>query len=358
MRVSSEGTCWPEKPSSVASHQRIKNIFFIFFISFIPSITSADPWFTGPLLALPGQTVPRGHINASWSVATALSNAIYDRDWKQSPQPAFKSVQINPEFIYGLADRFDIQYDGFYFINENDWRSYEHIGDTSVMLGFQALTQEENNTDLRITLQEILPTGIYNHLTAINNGTNITGMGSYQTALGLNFQYLTQFDDIHYLNSHLSFMYSHAATVQLNGISAYGGNALTNGRIAPGDSMGIDIAGEYTLTQHWGAVLEGTLIYQQASKFQGQIGERTANDPLPIDRNNRLSKMANRLFPSKHNIGGSGIGNGTLDQITLAPGIEYNFSVNYGVVAGAWFTVAGKNTPVFVAPMILFNAYW
>jgi len=120
----------------------------------------------------------------------------------------------------------------------------------------------------------------------------------------------------------------------------------------------VDLAGEFTLTQRWVAVLEGNLIYQQASKFHGRLGERTANDPLPLGNHPRLSTLLHRLFPSRHNIEGTGIGSGNLNQLTLAPGLEYNFSANYGVIAGAWFTVAGKNTPVFVAPMIVFNAYW
>lgn len=329
-----------------------KSSRIISLISFLlmPAALFADPWFTGPLLALPGQTVPRGHINASLGIPVSVSNETYNREWQMNAYPAFKSTQIAPEFIYGLADHFDVQYDAIYFINENSQRSYEHVGDTSIMLGYQALTQTPNNAtpDLRITLQEIFPSGVYDQLAPLNNGTDITGAGSYQTALGLNFQYLTAFDDIHYLNSHVSFTYSHAATVLLNGLSAYGGTELTNGLIAPGDSIGIDLAGEFTLTQHWAAVLEGNFIYQQASRFRGVADEETTRTPRLIINNPRLSSLT----------GGSVIGKGNLDQITLAPGIEYNFSANYGVVAGAWFTIAGKNTPSFVAPMILLNAYW
>ncbi|HBI21820.1 MAG TPA: hypothetical protein DDY37_04435 [Legionella sp.] len=195
-------------------------------------------------------------------------------------------------------------------------------------------------------MQEIIPTGIYNQLAPLNNGTEITGTGSYQTALGLNFQYLKSFNDIHYLNSHLSFIYSHAATVLLNGISAYGGTERTKGLIAPGDSVGINLAGEFTLTQHWVAVIEGNFIYQQASRFRGSLGE------------NALAKVSTSRLSTLAGGGLRGIGNGDIDQFTLSPGLEYNFSVNYGVIAGVWFMVAGKNAPSFVAPMMMFNAYW
>lgn len=337
--------------------QRVSCLFLLIGVS---GSADADPWFTGPLLALPGQTVPRGHIDASLMIPTALSNAIYNSDWRLVAQPHFNSTQIAPEIIYGLADRVDLQYDGTYMMNENDRRSHEHLGDTSVTIGYQALTQANTpySPDLRITLQEVIPTGLYDNLTPANNGTEATGTGSYQSAVGFNFQYLASLSSDHYLNTHASVTYTHAAMVALNGISTYGGTQRTKGRIKPGDSIGIDLACELTLTQQWVLVLEGNAIYQQASKFYGQVGARNSNDPLPLHRISRFSVIANRLFPSRHNIGRRDIGSGNLDQFTLAPAIEYNFSANYGIIAGAWFTVAGKNTPAFFAPMITLNAYW
>ena len=248
-----------------------------------------------------------------------------------------------------------------YVQNQKDHNTYGHIGDTFIMLGYQAFTQEGKRPDLRITIQQIIPTGLYNNLSESRNGTNITGMGSNQTSFGLNFQYLSKLPHTHYLNSTLNITYTHAMEVAIQGISAYGGTSSTHGHIDPGDSFVIDLATELSLTQQWVAVLEGMFIYQQASFFKGVVGTPTADDPQPLGliRNRFRNRLRHRLIPSRNNIGGTdGIGNGNLDEITLAPAIEYNFSDQYGIIAGVWFTVAGKNTPAFASPMVAFNAYW
>lgn len=310
-------------------------------------VVYADPWFTGPLLAPPAQTVARGQINVIFEAGPAISNSIYNQEWQRVSQTPFTSTQISPQFLYGMADNIDIQYSGLYVINQSNGLIYEHMGDSSVALGYQALSQHKNNAwpDLRITLEEILPIGLYNGFTTLNSGAESTGMGSYQTALGLNFQYLSPLNQDHYLYSHLSITYTYAANTTINGLSSYGGTIDTRGSINPGNAISLDLAGEFTLTQKLVAVMEANFIYQQASKFHGEVGQEMI---FPVTPTN----------PHSRTIGSSVVGNGHLDQITLAPALEYNFSINYGVIAGVWFTIAGKNTPHFVTPLIQFTATW
>ena len=45
-------------------------------------------------------------------------------------------------------------------------------------------------------------------------------------------------------------------------------------------------------------------------------------------------------------------------QLSLAPAIEYNFNENWGVIAGPWFTVAGKNSSAFIVGMLAINIYY
>ena len=340
--------------------QKLSGITLVTAIALITSHASyADPWFTGPLLAPPAQTVARGHVNAFFMTGNASSNAIYNREWHQISQQSFTTSQIIPQFFYGLTDDVDIEYNALYVINQSGAVSYEHVGDSSIALGFQALSQQKNNAlpDLRITLQEVLPSGIYDRFDPVNAGVESTGMGSYQTAVAFNFQYLSPINENHYLYSHLSVSYTYANSVNINGLSTYGGTSLTTGRIDPGNAIDIDLAGEFTLTQNWVAVMEANFLYQQESTFHGFVGTRASGDPI-APGNALISKNFRRLFPTKHNIGKPDIGSGNLDQITLAPALEYNFSSNLGVIAGIWFTVAGKNTPQFTTSLFQFTATW
>lgn len=329
-----------------------KAIALIIFL--INQNSYAEPWFTGPLLAYTGQTVPRGQINGNLSVSNTQITGVYSNSWQSQPLPTANRAQISPQFAYGLTDHMDLQLDGSYYINQFERANYEHISDTSIMLGYQALTQAKSNLwpDLRITFQETLPTGLYDKFGIANNGTEASGMGSYQESIGLNFQYLTHIHDTHYLNSFLNVTYTHAGTVAIKGLSSYGGTPLTRGRIDPGDSISTDLAGELTLTQNWVAVMEANVIFQQGTKFKGTVGNLPLNEA-------HVTRLRHKQFPTRHNRGGApNLNGGSLSEISLAPAMEYNFSVNYGVIMGVWFTVAGRNTPAFVTPMFQFNGFW
>ncbi len=328
-------------------------------LNLINQVSNATPWLTGPLLALPAQTIAKGHVTAYISVDSAISDAIYNQHWQISSQRTFTTAQISPQLAYGLTDNLDLQYNILYLINGNHRITYEHMGDTSIILGYQALSQQKNDAypDLRITLQEVIPTGLYNNFTPANNGAEATGMGSYQTSLGFNFQYLSKLTKDNYLNSLFSMAYTYAGAAHIRGLSTYGGTSQTKGRINPGNAISFDIASELTLTQNWVAVIEANYIYQQASRFRGIVGERSATDPLPV-MTTRTPRFSHRRLPTRHNIGQPDIGSGNLAQISLAPALEYNFSANYGVIAGTWLTLAGKNTPEFITPMIQFTATW
>ena len=324
-------------------------------------IASADPWFTGPLLALAGETMAPGQGSIEiYSYYTTISN-IYDRSWNKIGVPTVVSKQFFPDISYGLINNVDIEVQPIYVMPQNEHATGNNIGDTTVILGFQVLREGNDHAhpNLRLTLQEIFPTGLYDHLDPKKFGTDASGTGSYQTSLGLNFEHLASLTETHYLDTYLSLTYNYAASVPLNGLSVYGGNPATKGRIAPGNSLNIDAAGELSLTQNWVAVMEGFFLYQQASSFTGSFGHPSPSAPVIIDRNHKRRLQRNRIVPTRHNIGGkSGIGGGNSDQFTLAPAIEYNFSDNYGIIGGVIFTVAGKNTASYSTATLAFNASW
>ena len=43
---------------------------------------------------------------------------------------------------------------------------------------------------------------------------------------------------------------------------------------------------------------------------------------------------------------------GSSTSIALAPAIEYNFTSRVGLIAGVEFSVAGRNTPSYIAPQV------
>jgi hypothetical protein len=51
------------------------------------------------------------------------------------------------------------------------------------------------------------------------------------------------------------------------------------------------------------------------------------------------------------------MGGPSIESLSLAPAIEYSWSANFGMIAGVWFTAAGRNSTVFANGIVAINVY-
>ena len=165
-----------------------------------------------------------------------------------------------------------------------------------------------------------------------NNGIEITGLGSYQTVVTLNFDYQHRVYDEHYLQAYLNLGMSLMSDVTVVGPNAYGGGLGTRGEVSPGMQFFTVAAVEYNLTQHWVGVFELYYTRRQASTFSGAPGRLMAGDVATM-------------------------GNGRSRNLSIVPAIEYNFSKNLGIIAGVWFSLSGAESSRFVSTIIAVNYY-
>lgn len=314
----------------------IKSLLLSISILLFSSITCADPWFTGPILAPAGHTIPRGHTNLEVYGLNILNDGSYNNFGVINTTPLFRSDVFNPVITHGFTDWLDVQLVLPYVFNSTRGAHYSHLGDVGVTLGFQLFEQKRDpkRLDVRILAQEVFPTGKYQSLDSAKAGTDSTGLGSYQSQIGLDLQYLYQIYNEHYLRTRFILAWLYAAPVHVLGLNSYGGTAATNGKVNPGTEKGVDLAFEYTLTQNWVAVLEGTVAKGKATRFNGIL--------------------------TIGNIGGpeASIGHNDYYSGTLAPALEYNFTSNLGLIGGVWFPVSGKNTAHFMTYVLALNAFW
>jgi hypothetical protein len=114
----------------------------------------------------------------------------------------------------------------------------------------------------------------------------------------------------------------------VNDMSVYGTDAGFSGHARPGDSWSITLAGEYSVTRNW--VLALDLLYQH--------NDRTNLSGVDGDPGVAVREHS----PTSWRFG-------------LAPAIEYNFSSRVGVIVGARWFAAGRNTEASFTPVAAIN---
>jgi hypothetical protein len=320
----------------IAVPKTINMLFIFLLVILFDQMAFAGPWFTGPLLAPAGHTIPKGHTNVEIYGLDVLTDGNYTTFGTLIHKPRFRSFVVNPIITHGFTDWLDVQLITPYVFNATQGEQDRRLADVAASLGIQLIEQNQSpkRADVRILIQETFPTGRYEHLRSKKLGTDSTGLGSYQTQFGLNLQYLLPVFQTHYLRTRLILSRLYASQVNVSGVSSYGGTAATLGKIKPGVENGIDLAFEYTVTQNWVAVLEGTMSNGQATRFNGILNIGTIGGPS------------------------STIGASQYQVKALAPALEYNFSGNLGLIGGVWFPVAGKNTSHFTTYVLALNTYW
>jgi hypothetical protein len=126
-----------------------------------------------------------------------------------------------------------------------------------------------------------------------------------------------------------SIGYLFPSTVKVKGFNTYGGGYGTEGKVKPGQTLTAFLSGEYSINQRWVLAFDTEFLAQRKSHFTGKNG---VND---------IGEMASTNLPSSV-------------QISFAPEVEYNFSQSSGLLAGVWFTVAGKDSAAFASAFLTY----
>lgn len=342
-----------------------KSILFFFAILITNSIYALEPWFTGPMLAEHAAVKSVGSQMLSMYINNTNNYGIYDDNHNFVKTPMYYDSHILAQYVYGISKNVDVEFNIDYRKNENEGKTYSRLADSLLMVGYQLTRQNHSvfDSDLRLLFSIILPTGRYDRLNPLLNTADATGYGSYQPSIGLVFGHLFPLNNGHYLTSYFEGNIRYASTVKINGLSAYGGTKFTQGDIRPGNSTDFNIISEYNLTQNWALCMEAYVYAQQGSVFNGNI---TDDLSAFIQRNVALRTrglnrriLFNQYFNNIHNIGNKFfMGNNSVYLFSIAPAIEYNFSKSFGLIGGTWLSLAGKNSPAFVSPIIGFVKVW
>jgi len=291
--------------------------------------TVEEPWLTGPLLTASPHVVPVGHFNLEPYLFVNNDIGYLNNHWHLQ---RFSNVSSNINFQFfaqiGLTPWMDMSIIPQFFYNYKEMESSWRFGDFLMGLDFQLSpgNYKKRIPSVKFTINELFPTGQYQHLKASNLGTDSSGGGSFATTFQMVFGHHMHFYSVHFLAARLSAAAILFSQVSVHGINSYGGDSSTVGRVFPGTAFPVLLGLEYTMTQNWALALDVASTFTCKSRFKGTT-----------------------IAP---------VGTNTWSySLSFAPAIEFNYTVNVGLIAGVWVTAFGRNTPNFINYVIALNWY-
>lgn len=301
--------------------------FFLFFLLVTGYVYSGPapvefvwPWLTGPLLTPSAIAVPKGTYEIEPYVFFNVFTGNYDKHWKAHSSPNF--YQLNLQFYgwIGITKKSDLNllFQGYY--NTTQGVSSGGIGDPTLTYDLQLIEDDPTKKWLpaiKISLSETFPLGKYQRLSTHKLLTDGTGLGSFQTTFSLLFSKIYKLHDSLYWSSILSFSDTIFTPVHVHGLSVYKGGKGTKGKIYPGNLFKFLYGLEISFAKNWAFAMDIGAFFYAKTRFSGTTKQAAG-------------------FPSSA-------------QFTLSPAIEYNWSNNVGLIAGTWFTVAGRNDNQFAS---------
>jgi hypothetical protein len=175
------------------------------------------------------------------------------------------------------------------------------------------------------------PIGKYEKLKPRLKETDAGGIGTWAPSVGLVFSRLVHIKGPIFFAPRWNIQYTIPTPVFVKELNVYGGGHGTRGTVYPGQSLTFLFGFEIPVTQNWAFAGDIQYVHQNKTRFKGRKG----------------------MTDGVENV----IGSPSSESLSLAPAIEYNWSPNYGVIAGAWFTVAGRNAGEFINGVVAVNIY-
>jgi hypothetical protein len=297
----------------------------------------ADAWWTGPLLAASPATLTPGHFLVEPYLYDSMVDGQFDNTGARHRTPRDSEFGSQSYVLYGLTDRVTAGVIPRIAYNEPDQgqgSSTIGIGDLTaqVSYGLSRFLDHGWLPATSIVLGETLPTGRYDRLG--DRAGDGVGAGAYSTTVSLYSQYYLWMPNGRLLRTRLDISQSWSTEVHLQDTSVYGTPSGFRGYARPGNSLTIDSAWEYSVTQRWVTALDVVFYTAGTTQVAGTQPQQQNGEPIW------------NPFQSS---------SGSTRSLSLAPAIEYNWTANAGVIVGAKFVAAGHNTAAAVIPIAAIN---
>jgi hypothetical protein len=294
-----------------------------------------DAWWTGPVIAAGAGTLPQGHALIEPYFYDVVRYARYDSKGHRRSAERIHNYGSLTYALYGVTDKFTagfVPIFGYTDVRTGRDSSAIQVGDVSVQ-GQYRLSQFREGSRVPTTslvVQETFPTGKYDRLgSRPNDGA---GSGAHTTTVSLYSQYYFWMPNGRILRGRLDVSQAFSGSADVRNVSVYGTGPGFRGRAEPGDQLTINPSVEYSVTRNW--VIAFDLVYQR--------DDRTRLHGIALDPVTGLQVPVDEDFGSAWRFG-------------VVPAVEYNWSSRVGLIAGARWFVAGRNTSATITPVMALN---
>jgi hypothetical protein len=288
-----------------------------------------DAWWTGPIVAAGAATLPQGHALIEPYVFDVVTRGRYDSNGNYRSTDTVHSFGSLTYMLYGVTDSFTagvIPTFGFNDVSNGEDSSGIGVGDVTLQAQWRLSQFREGRhvPTSSLVLQQTLPTGKYDRLgTRPSDGI---GAGAYTTSLAVYSQYYFWMPNGRILRTRLNIAYAMSDSVDVADTSVYGTSQGFRGHADPGDTFSIYSAWEYSVTRNWVLALDVFYQHDDSTRIRGaQDGAAFAAE------------------------------SGSAWRLGVAPALEYNFTSRIGVICGARWFAAGKNTGASITPVAAIN---
>ncbi len=317
----------------------MKKIFILFFVVLSLKTFSYETWescencyknwFKGGPLSFSGLCLKKDTFKLKNYCIVENTSNFYDNTWL--PQNISHRIGFTEVFDLRLGflphtDLTVIFKEQSQFLDNN---ASARFGDTALRLGVELYHSKQplNVFNYRFILQQTFPTGHFKNLNPSKKDVEVSGLGYYRTGAILAAEILKNIDK-RLLRTRLNLSYGYSTrSCLLTNYNLYGGGQKTKGYLGAVHDCFAILGLEYTLTQNVCIVSDFQYSFSSKASFKGKKG---------------VSSYSTEAFTERP----------IFQSITMAPGLQINFSYNWGLNLCCWFSAAGKNTPSFQSAII------
>ncbi len=292
----------------------------------------STPWLTGPLLTPSGHVIPNGHFNIEPYEYVTTNFAAYNPHWDSKSIHNIYNLITQVPVQIGMPCALDFTFTPQWAWNHTSGASHWVLNDMVFGFDYQLYAGKAlTSAALKLQIRANAPIGKYQKLNPKYKKMDIGGAGSWLPSIGVVFSDLVWFGGPYFFAPRLNVQYTFPTPVHVKNYNAYGGGHHTRGKVFPGQSLLVQFGFEVTLSKEWAFANDFQYVHFNKTRFKGHKGK---TDGVPNE-----------------------VGYPSSEQFSVAPAIEYNWNAYIGIIAGAWFTFAGRNASDFASGVVAFNVY-